>query len=308
MHNNTIGDDVYFLRAKIWHTGIVFRYSIARIVYYCFVRKFELSNKYKVILPIDGNGKNIVLQNLALVDIRRKQQRIFERKRLKREFVYAYDEFLEIGSEKASNPYCRQVSQYTMNGKKLKTFPSINTAALDKGLNEHGIVAVLKERQVSSGGFIWRYGKDRTTNIESFIAKRNEHRKKLVGQKVSQYTLKGERIATRLTLADAAKSIGRGSGEISGVLSGRRKSSGGFIWKRGWGKKRIPIGDQLFGEALRAQRMCKKVKQYNLDGRFLRTFPSVKEAAKSIRVKPSSLSGAIRTQSQRSGGFKWRFA
>jgi hypothetical protein len=306
--NHTIGDEVYFLKVRIGHIGIIYRYSIARIVYYSFIRKFRLSDKNKVVLPIDGNGKNIVLQNLALVDIRRKQQRIFERKRLKREFLRAYDEFTQTRAEQSTNPYCRQISQYTRDGKKVKTYPSINTAAKVIGIGNAGIHAALQERQVSSGGFIWRYGRKKRVAVQAFITKRKERYKKLVGQKLSQYSAQGKRIATWLTISDAAKSTGFHPGDLSNAIQGKQRSAGGWIWKKGWGKKQIDLSQYDFGESWRAKRRWKKVKQYSLHGKFIRYFPSIKAAAAHMHCVSPTISSALKSKSGFSGGFRWKLA
>lgn len=304
--NNTVKDEIYFLRVKIMREGELLSFSLSRLVYYCFIKKFDLSDHLLVVLCKDGNGKNIHPDNLALVDISYKQQRVFDRNRSQRTFVYSYDEFIEHGSEISSISYCKQISQYTPDGRKIQTYPSISAASQAVDIRAVAILAVLKERQVSCGGFVWRYGKAKKIDMKSFRESRSLHHKKLVGQKVSQYNDRGEKIATYLAIADAARATGIGTGEISLVSNGKQKSAGGYIWKKGWGKATIDLSNYAFGETLRAQRRQKKVKQYSAAGKYVQTFPSVKAAALAMHLTPSSISTALDKDGKLAKGFMWR--
>ena len=288
--NNTVGDFQYFLRSSITTDGITYKLSIARLIYYCFIRKFNLDNHFLVVLAIDGNGKNIHPKNLALVDLSRKQKRIFERNRLKRQIITSFEEFQRAGKIKSANPYCKQVSQYTLNGKKIQTFPSIKAGSIATGISDRNIVQALKDRQLSSGGFVWRYGKSAHTDIKTLRAEHLKNFKKLVGQKVSKYTLQGKRVATYLTISDAARATNTQVGDICAVLKGKQRSAGGFIWKKGYGRKQINVQGYLTGIEWRAQKRHKKIKQFDLQGKYIQTFESVKAAAQFLNVTPSYIS------------------
>ncbi len=303
--NKSVRDKVFSLRVKIYREGIHYQYSIARLVYYCFKKKFDMGDHRVVVLPADGDGRNVMPQNLMLVDISKKQQRIFDRKRIKRKYNYSINEF-RAGSVTSSNANCKQVSQYAMNGKKIKTFPSIKAAAMHLKINETGIHASLKERQVSSGGYVWRYGKASKISLRLFIEARKIKRKKLVGTKLSQYSSSGKRIATYLTIADAAQKTGIKSPDISSALNGKQKSAGGFIWKKGWGKQKINLTNYLFGEALRSRRLSKKIRQYS-QGKYIKTFPSIKAAAEATGVHSTAIIYALKNKMRSSGGYKWDY-
>jgi hypothetical protein len=304
--NKTVKDEIHFLRVKIMREGALRSFSLSRLVYYCFIKKFDLSDHLLVVLCKDGNGKNIHPDNLALVNISYKQKRAFDRNRSQRTFVYSYEEFMQHGSEVSSISYCKQVSQYTQDGRKIQTYPSIAAAGQALDIRAVAILAVLKERQVSCGGFVWRYGKAKKIDMEIFRESRSLHHKKLMGQKVSQYNAKGKRVATYLTMSDAARATGIGRGEISVAANGKQKSAGGYIWKKSWGKAKIDLSKYVFGETLRAQRLQKKVKQYSAAGKYIQTFPSVKEAAKAVGLTPSSISTALDKEGRVAKNFIWK--
>lgn len=306
-NNRSVGDTLYFLRVRIMREGIHYEYSIARLLYYSFVKKFNLQDYSRVVLARDGNGKNLDLKNLALVDIHHKQKRIFERDRMHVAYYYTYDEFLETGSDKSLNPFCKQVSQYTLKGKLIRTFPSIKAAAMVVGVSETGISSVLKKRQISSFGFVWGYGKKSRVDVAAIRQNNLEHFKKVRGQRVTQYDLEGKRVATYLTIADAGRDNGLSGGDISCALSGKQKTAGGFIWKKGSGKPTINVKGLVYGEALRAQRKWKPVMQYTPRGRYLKTYPSVKAAAEAVRCSPSTISIALKRENSLSYGYLWKF-
>lgn len=303
--NRYVGDENYHLRVRILREGIKHEASIARMTYYNFVRKFDLDNMGLMVLALDGDGRNIRPDNLSLVNYSQKQQRIYDRKRFKKPIIYSFDEFSE-GLDKSANLSCRQVTQYTKMGRKIRTYLSIKAAAVSLSLSESGINAVLKERQVSSGGFIWRYGTDKKVDLVPFLEKRAIQRKRLRGTKLSQYDTLGKRINTYLTISDAAQESGILKSNISAAINGRQESAGGYIWRSGWGKMQIIVKEDGFGEILRARTKWKKVRKYNKAGKYIRTFKSVKAAAASINLSPSSISSALKSKTNLAGGYIWR--
>jgi hypothetical protein len=304
--NQSIKDEVYWLRVKVLRDGIKYELALARLVYYSFVKKFELGDLSTVILPKDGDGRNVRPGNLVLANMQRKAERIHERGRMIYQRPTSYDEFLSGQSEKSSNAQCKPVSQYTLKGKMIKTYPSIVVAARIIGISAVGIVSVLKDRQVSCGGYVWRYGSARRIDMKVFLERKEQHFKNLVGQKVTQYRPDGNKVAFFLTINDAARATKTKGSCICEALAGRQKSAGGFIWKRGLGKKKIDLRGYRFGEALRAEHKQVKVRQYSLDGRFLRTFPSVKAAAKHVGIAGSTISSFLGGRGKQAGGFRWK--
>jgi len=231
---------------------------------------------------------------------------MFERNRHRMKLVTSYLEFTKQGLTTSSNAHCRQISQYTAAGKKIKTFPSAAAAALVLGIPSVGINSVLKGRQILTHGCGWAYGNAPRLDIAGLREKTKLSYIEKKGQPVTQYDHKGKRIATYPAVSEAARATGIGSADISTVISGRRRSAGGFIWKKGNGKYRIDVSNYPIGEPWRAKRLQKKVHQYNLDRKYIRTFESVKSAAERFRISASTISGAIKGNTT-AAGYKWRF-
>ncbi len=304
--NKGIGDYVYGLSAGITSGGAKHKFSIPRLVYYCFIKKFNLNNFKLVVLPRDGNGKNIQLSNLQLADHRQKLMRVFERNRWHVEYETSYDEY-QKGKIKSKNPYTKQVSQYSSKGRKINTFPSIATAAKVTGIKESMILGVLKERTNTGGGFFWAYGASKTIDTVSRRKENLEKLKLLVGRRVTQYSLTGKKIASYLTIKDAGKETKTNPSDIHAVLTDRQRSAGGFIWRDGIGKSSIEVKGFMTGEAWRAFRRQKKVNRVNKKGKVVGSFPSVTEAAKNMETSNSSISTAISKGILLKDSY-WRFA
>ena len=62
--------------------------------------------------------------------------------------------------------------------------------------------------------------------------KKSVPKKKLSEKVVRQYTMSGTYIQEFKSTGEAAKSIGLKPDSITDVMSGRRNSAGGFIWKK----------------------------------------------------------------------------
>ena len=304
--NKSVGDEVYYLAASVVVENRRYKFSIPRIVYYCFVKKFSLDDYSLVVYAKDGNGKNIRPSNLRLTDLSGKAKRIFERGRLKRDIETTFDEYQRTQSIRSTNPFCKQVSQYSGAGKYIHTFPSIRAASFITGVSERGIVSVLKKRQIRSGGFSWAYGKNKSVDVKAIRSENIERRNRMVGHPVTKYNLKGKRVAMFHTIAQASREAKTNASDIHAVLAGRQRSAGGFIWKHGFGKPAINVKGYLTGEKWRAAKRWKKVAKYDLSGRLVKAYKSIKEAALEEGITDTYISMAIKRKLI-VRGYRWRF-
>lgn len=53
---------------------------------------------------------------------------------------------------------------------------------------------------------------------------------------------------------------------------------------------------------------CKPVVQYTMDGQFIKSYPSAKEAAKQIGLHAQNIGACCRGLYSQTGGFRWRYA
>lgn len=308
IHNRFMNDTIYFLRTAITLHKQKHNYSLARLVYHCFIQPFNMEDESIIILTKDSDGRNIKPSNLKISSLSEKQKRIFDLNR--REPLVVDEEARARSVAKARLRNNKQVSQYTMQGKKIKTYPSVAIASQKTGISQSHISNRASGTEFSAGGFIWRFGKAPFVDIKPMLKLIEEWRnrnKETSGTKVSQYNMAGKRIAFYPTINDAAKATGISNANISSIFSNKRFSAGGFYWLKGYGAAKIDLSGYEYGIALRAKNKQRPVGQFSKAGKSLQRFDSIKEAAETVGVNSTTVIGALRGKHETAGGFRWKY-
>ncbi len=116
---------------------------------------------------------------------------------------------------------CKPVVQYTLEGKKLKTYPSCLVASENvSSANRSYITQVCNGKRKSAGGFLWTY---EGATVPSYNKK--------YFHSVQQCNLNNKLIATYRSLTEAQNKTGIELHNISECCRGNSKTAGGFIWK-----------------------------------------------------------------------------
>jgi hypothetical protein len=203
----------------------------------------------------------------------------------------------------------KKVTQYTLDQKAIRTYASIADASKETGISHSHISRVMRGIEEKAGGFVWRCDNEKEMDEKSLSeARRKESRKNYKRMTVTQYDMQGNRIACYPSLTDAQNETGIGSLHISLAVKGVNKSAGGYYWEKGCGKKKINLTGHKWGIASAAASRSKKVNQYTIDGKYVRTFDSIKEAAAYAGIHSSTLIGALTGRQITSGGYKWEYA
>jgi len=306
--NEFTNDIIYFLTAGMTLFKQKYNLSIARLVYFVFVKPFDIGNKDIVILCKDGDGRNIKTSNLQLANLHDKQKRIFDLER--RESLYKGGPDHLRGIEKARQVNNRQVTKYNIEGKKINTYPSITSAAKEADISHSQISHVANGIEWTAGGFIWRFGNAEEIDISPMLRhaeERKQRNKEHFGKKVTQFNMNGERVAIYPAILDAERLTGISGATISAVINGKMQSAGEFYWQKGSGPLKIDLKGYEYGQILRAKKKQRKIMQYLINGKYLHTFDSIKEAAKQTGVHSSTIIGALRGKQQTAGGYKWEY-
>jgi hypothetical protein len=171
--NSFVNEPILFLRNSVTFFGKKYNFSIARLVYYCFVETFDMKDNYIVVLPKDGNGLNIKPSNLIKVSHGDKQKRMYKLKRNQSAFLN--EENRKKGYLPSVLKNSKIISQYNLEGRKIKTYPGATVAARHAGVSRSLISNAARGVEKSAGGYLWRYGKD--SNVPPFTDLR-KHRYK----------------------------------------------------------------------------------------------------------------------------------
>lgn len=131
----------------------------------------------------------------------------------------------------------------------------------------------------AAGERVEKDGVDRD-NIHEVMREGKWDKKKIA---VKQYTLDGKYVASYSSINEASQAVSVGACSISAALRGHSLSSAGFIWKRA--DDTTPVIPCV----IKTTNYPKSVGQYSSVGKLVKTFPSIRQAAKSIGVCESSM-------------------
>ncbi len=306
-HNKYIGDYSYFLTVRVGLSGKRYNYTIARLVYRCFANtSFDMDNRKKIILSKDCDNFNIRPSNLVEATLGQKQKRAFQRNRSRSPLLDLPKEFLDSVRQKIVKSNSKRITQYNSKGKKIRTFSSMADAERATGIYATTITNVASGENITAGGFIWRWGNKKKLNIDIKKIKedrRKEHRKNYKIISVTQYDMKGNRLAYYPSLTDAEEATGINGGQISLAAKGVYKSAKGYFWIKGYGKEKIDLSRHKWGTG----NHMRQITQYSMKGKKLRVFPSIKVAAKATSLRTSSINQVLNGSQLKAGKFIWRY-
>lgn len=115
---------------------------VSRLVYYCFIKKFDLTNPKLIVTSKNGNNLDLHYKNLQLVPKGEVQLKAY-REQTKRKPQFPCN--------------MKRIAQYTTEGKLVQQFDSILQAMNITGFDRIGIRNCGKGRRKTYKGFIWKY-------------------------------------------------------------------------------------------------------------------------------------------------------
>jgi len=160
-------DHSYFLTNRVILKKRRYNFTIARVVYYCFVEDFNYTDPSIVIICRDGNNFNIKPSNLLKASISQKQQRTVNRKRFRSPYSNLSERLKKKQRNAIIKSLSKRVTQYTKEGKKIKTYPSMAAAQRATGIFASSIGSRAGGKGKTAGGYIWRWDNDRANAIDT---------------------------------------------------------------------------------------------------------------------------------------------
>lgn len=206
----------------------------------------------------------------------------------------------------------KSVDQYTVDGKFIKTFPSIAEAETEYNIDN--ISACCKGKILSSGGFVWRYkGEEYDKYFKKPIrinmgANINNKLMQYINNEdylkpIIQYSKKGEFIQRYENVYDSRLlTISKGRAlkmQILKCCNKMIKTSFGYIWRFD--------GDDLDlsnTKIIKPSRR-KRIVQYDINGNYIKTWDSILEAQKYYHSQ--SIASVIIGDRRFAAGYVWRY-
>jgi len=306
-------ETTYYLRIGISYAKKIYNYSVARLVYYCFVEPFDLDDRNLFIFYKDGNTMNLAPENLVLGDQAEKQRRMeLNGKRgtpfkdltpEKRKQVQLKINAIRI----ARKTY--EISRYSLSGQLLESYANAEVAAKAIGSDASTLSKATRSILLTLKGYIWRRGSAPVISVDELLQAKRYTRSPLATrqQNIGQYTLQGELVAGFSTVTELCRKLKLSYSCVQRAIDGTSISYKGYLW-RNFVKPRINVGEV---EKRRGIRMSKayadrrKVSQYNLDGKWIRTYPTLAEAARQTGIDSKSITWVVKGRAMTAGNFLW---
>ncbi len=187
----------------------------------------------------------------------------------------------------------RPISQYSLKGEFIRDWENVSDAIAGTGIKT--IFCCLNSGKKSAGGYQWKY-KDSNKEIKQYTVNRIYK-----GTPIYQYGLDGKFIKQWKSYVAASKDLGIPEQHIDRVLKGERRMTHGYLFNYEFHTDGIEPYDKNKNDTFR------KVKQYSLDGRFIKEFPTITEAQKSINLR-YGIGPCCKGVSKTAGGFQWKYS
>lgn len=202
-------------------------------------------------------------------------------------------------NEKIISKLCKKLNKLDLKtGKIIKEYSSCSEAECDTGILH--IDAVCRGDRNSAGGFGWEY-----QNQEKVI---REGKLDSTPKKVNQIDITtGKIINTYASINNAQKTTGCHHLEKACDASsqGIKKFTGGFKWEYASDNDIISLNIIITEKKLDYKKT--KIIQLDLENNYIKTFESIRDAAKSTNVKAPNISMCLNNKRNSSGGFKWKY-
>lgn len=116
----------------------------------------------------------------------------------------------------------RRVTQYSIEGEKIREFASAEEAANETKVFVHSILNCCTHNHAfTAGGFRWAFEGELPRSLDGM-----RH-----SVKVQQYTPTGKLVANYNSMLEAANNTGISAGSISMACRGKQQGAGGFVWR-----------------------------------------------------------------------------
>ena len=116
-----------------------------------------------------------------------------------------------------------------------------------------------------------------------------------------------KKIKTYKSIKEAGEATGIRRGAINNAVRGRHLSIGGYVWRYGAGEKQLDLsGYYEKGKMDYKEKRGKKIAQYTLDGKLVKKYPSVMDAAKETGIAMSNISRTVNGYIKKSHGYLWK--
>lgn len=186
----------------------------------------------------------------------------------------------------------KKVVQYSLLGDKIAEYSSQTEAAAAIGLTSGVISACCKNNIQSAAGYYWTFADE-----ELDLRNKRAHSLPII-----QYDKFGQEVARFKSIKDAAQTLDIDESVIGACCHRKRYSAGGHLWRF--------INEPLQKCELKNHKCWGKVKvkQFDMDGNYIQTFDSLRDAARAVGASWQSVQRVCMKKRKSTHNYKWEYA
>lgn len=198
--------------------------------------------------------------------------------------------------------YKKKCYQYDIEGNFINEYENTSIAVEKYG---YGIYSCLTNKTLSAYGYQWSYTKSK--KIDKY--NRLNNGTPLRVRKIYKYDFSGKFLASYNSIVEAEKFTNIPAYRITSCANGQSKSAGGFLWS--YLKEEALTPYKIYSGKNTSKDFSHKGKpvyQYDLDGRFIKKFNTIKEATDEIgKTKCSGISACCKNKQKSAYGYIWSY-
>lgn len=196
----------------------------------------------------------------------------------------------------------KPVTQYSIDGRKLQSFGSLNQAELKTNVKASNIRNCLYGNSQTAGGFKWKYaGQEEIKQIADIETSFNSKKDNIKGREVNQFSIDGKFLKHYNRVSDAAQATRLSATNILRVIDKNGFSAGGYIWRTKSVLEKEEMGKPL------AKNKSNIVTQYTREGVKVQVYSSTLKAQEVTGIFATTIASAARGQLKSAGGYVWQY-
>lgn len=179
----------------------------------------------------------------------------------------------------------KKTVQMDVEGNVIKIWDSVKEAEAELGIRYH-------KKNKLCGGFQWQ-------SYEEWLEKpkgKVQHKHNITST-VKQYDLQGNLLNEWSSPKAASEGTNTSSSALSACLNGKGKTAGGFLWSYTY-----EVNTNIAPDRTNSR---KSVKQFTLDGIFIKEWESTQKASEELCIKLGSINNCIKGTQKQAGGYIW---
>lgn len=313
-YNAYTGTTNYYLRIGVTVNKRIYNYSVPRLVYHCFVAEFDIKDRDLFIFPIDGDSLNTAADNLLLGNQADKQQRMSSSDRRGTPFLDMTPEKRAVVMEKIKATRAKNkahiISRYSLSGKLLETYHNAEVAAQAMDTDAGTLSKAARGILLTLKGYLWRRGDVPLIDITYLEERKRIGRSPVVKhlKMLSRYDLEGNWIESYRTIKYAAQVLKVPYSNISDAIREVHLTCAGCLWRYET-RKRISVKKLQEHRGYRYSPLSateRKVSQYDLTGRWIKSFKTVAAAGRETKIDTKGIDWATQGKAVTAGGYLWK--